>query len=697
MIYDEESVLCPPRLLLGMVLVFWGALVGHPVMGLVCAVLVECRHWTRVRWAVTPRGFVRAWHVTVVLMVLAAVLIWLDGIDSQGFFRFFRWLPVLLMPLALAQQFSREEKMPANTFSCFARRKMLSLMSQGRRVRVPLIHFGYPMMGLTLLSAAMGMEHDTPWFFPGAVVISAVGLWASRKQGERRSGAWVVALVMAAIVGFGGQLALLALRDLVMSHRFGGEGNEMTGMGPNHVSTQIGNLGDLKQSPEILWRLKPVSGRVPPLLRMATYNSYYRGFWRYGFHPGGQGWESDFRDMPTFGEGAFGEGRVVRREDVGQPLDEQLPQVNLRGGVKHHSMLPIPDGARTFYGLQARELDRNSLGTVRIAPEHAIADMRILWGEKRNIEADPWEPDLVVPANERETLAAVVAEHGLDAGTTAEKIAKLRVWFMHEFTYSRYLGINQPKESVAGPSAMSIFLTKQRKGHCEYFATATTLLMRQAGVPSRYSVGFSILERDPKRNEWVARGTHAHAWARVWFAEEGRWKDVDLTPPQWGGFDQQAPRSYQALLDAWQRLREDLLIWRSEPSNLSRVTAAVAGMGVLLTGWMVRRLVSSRQLTRKLRASSKVAPSMNSPLLDLEPLAAKWLGPRPDCQPLASWFAGLPAAVPDLSAPLDEALVLHRRARFDPLGLKAPESLRLIALAADLRKILKRPARKRRG
>ncbi len=694
MIYDEDAVLRPPRLLIGMTLVFWGGLVGQPVVGLICAVLLEGRNWTRLRWELMPRGFIRAWHLTVLLMVVAAALSWLDGIDSLGFFRFFRWLPVLLLPLALAQQFSREGRMPVNTFSYFARRKMAGLLRQGRRVRVALIDFGYPFICLTLLGAAMGMEHDTPWFFPGAVVIAAIGLWSSRKKSERRALAWVSALGVAAVVGFGGQLGLLALRDFVMSQRFGGEGNEMSGMGPNHVSTQIGSLGDLKQSPEILWRLKPISGRVPPLLRMATYNSYYRGFWRYGFHPDGTGWESDFRDMPSFGAGTFGEGRVVRREDVGQPLDERLPQVNLRGGVSYRSMLPIPDGVRTFYGLQARELDHNSLGTVRIAPEYPVADMRILWDEKRNIEANPWAPDLVVPVVEHDVLADIVAELGLDTGTTAERVAKLRVWFVREFTYSRYLGINQPKESVTGLTALNRFLTDHRKGHCEYFATATTLLMRQTGVPSRYAVGFSIVEEDPKRKEWVARGTHAHAWARVWFAEEGRWKDVDLTPPQWGRVEKPASRPQQALLDAWQRLREDLLIWRSQPGNLSRVTAGVAAVGVLLTGWMVCRLAGARQLTRKMIISEKRSPSASSPLLDLEPLAAKWLGPRPESQPLAPWLGGLPQTLPGLHPPLEEALALHRRARFDPLGLKAAESLRLIALAAELRKILKRPPRK---
>jgi hypothetical protein len=583
--------------------------------------------------------------------------------------------------------------MPLNTFSYFARRKLEATLAQGRRVRVVRIHVGYGILGLCLLSAALGMEEDTQWFFPGVVVLAAVSLWTARNRGERRSLAWVAALVMAAVVGFGGQWALLKLRDWTMAQRFGGGGTPTGNLGPNHVTTQIGNLGDLKQSQEILWRLKPVSGQVPPLLRLATYNSYFRGFWRYGIRPEGVSWEDDFRDMPTFGSGKSIDGRVTRREDVNRPLDDGLPEFNLRGAVKYQSLLPVPTGARTFVGLRALVLERNSLGTVRIAPEHPVADTRIQWGERRNLEVDPLAADLAVPVNERDVMAALVKELALNQGTTAEKVAKLRGWFFRDFTYSRYLSIRQPHEEAGMPSAVAIFLTEQRKGHCEFFATATTLLLREAGVPSRYAVGFAIVEEDPEHHEWVARGTHAHAWTRVWFAEEGLWKDVDLTPPQWLAVDNGAPRGQQDLLDAWQRLREDLLIWRTSPGNLSRVTAGVAGIAVLFLGWIAYRLAASRQLARPGKRHRAATPG--SPLEALEPLARRWLGERPASRPLAGWLTGLPAVLPGAAAPLDEALALHRRARFDPRGLDPPELARLAALASELRAVLNRRRKSR--
>ncbi|MBT8330725.1 MAG: transglutaminase-like domain-containing protein, partial [Deltaproteobacteria bacterium] len=42
------------------------------------------------------------------------------------------------------------------------------------------------------------------------------------------------------------------------------------------------------------------------------------------------------------------------------------------------------------------------------------------------------------------------------------------------------------------PKNIENFLTRSRSGHCEYFATATVLLLRQAGIPARYARGYSV-------------------------------------------------------------------------------------------------------------------------------------------------------------------------------------------------------------
>ena len=50
-------------------------------------------------------------------------------------------------------------------------------------------------------------------------------------------------------------------------------------------------------------------------------------------------------------------------------------------------------------------------------------------------------------------------------------------------------------------------------------AAASMALLRQVGVPTRYVTGFAAVETDPKSKQALLRGTHAHAWCRVWDAE----------------------------------------------------------------------------------------------------------------------------------------------------------------------------------
>ena len=61
---------------------------------------------------------------------------------------------------------------------------------------------------------------------------------------------------------------------------------------------------------------------------------------------------------------------------------------------------------------------------------------------------------------------------------------------------------------------LSRFLLKTRAGHCEYFATATVLLLRELGIPARYAVGYAVHETSRQRLRRALRD--AHAWCLVW-------------------------------------------------------------------------------------------------------------------------------------------------------------------------------------
>ncbi len=77
---------------------------------------------------------------------------------------------------------------------------------------------------------------------------------------------------------------------------------------------------------------------------------------------------------------------------------------------------------------------------------------------------------------------------------------------------------------------VSDFLFRVRRGHCEYFASATTLLLRSLGHPARLAVGFRGGDFLHSQGDYSFRGSHAHAWTEVFLAGVG-WVAYDATPP----------------------------------------------------------------------------------------------------------------------------------------------------------------------
>ena len=70
-------------------------------------------------------------------------------------------------------------------------------------------------------------------------------------------------------------------------------------------------------------------------------------------------------------------------------------------------------------------------------------------------------------------------------------------------------------------------------GHCEYFATTMTILLRKRSVPCRMVTGFLGHEwsggDDGGGSVLILRNNHAHAWVEVWDPKNG-WATVDPTP-----------------------------------------------------------------------------------------------------------------------------------------------------------------------
>ena len=72
------------------------------------------------------------------------------------------------------------------------------------------------------------------------------------------------------------------------------------------------------------------------------------------------------------------------------------------------------------------------------------------------------------------------------------------------------------------------FLFSTRRGFCEHYSSAFTVLMRAAGIPARVVTGYQGGEYNEVGDYLLVRQRDAHAWTEVWLDDTG-WTRVDPT------------------------------------------------------------------------------------------------------------------------------------------------------------------------
>ncbi len=106
----------------------------------------------------------------------------------------------------------------------------------------------------------------------------------------------------------------------------------------------------------------------------------------------------------------------------------------------------------------------------------------------------------------------------------SDRVAALREFLARHYQYSTVM------ENPRGLPALENFLFDERRGHCDFYATAAALLLREGGVPTRIAYGFVSQEVDPETGLVIIRDRHAHAWTELYLKDYG-WTLCDFTPP----------------------------------------------------------------------------------------------------------------------------------------------------------------------
>jgi transglutaminase-like putative cysteine protease len=676
------------RVPVGLALALWGWQAGWLPWAVGMGVLLGAASWSRWRFEIGQADFNRLWNLTTLLFLGVALYLFLarEGFASVGGIVgtpgerlegmrqisqtavvFLRWLPFVLYPFMAVHAWSRATELPWSTFSLYA---------QVRAVRAPggelpgwalrPIHPGQLYLALVLFSSCAGTDHPVG-YLPLFMGVLAWGLWPWR---SRRFGVavWVGMIVVLALVAVVTQRGLEGLRAVwqALENRLlqqAGEGrfDQLR----NH--TALGAVGRLKRSGRIVLRVRSADGMAPGLLREAVFNRFRGGIWA--------ATHREFTAVDAAVDGAL--WRLAEAPRRGRFLS--IARYTAQG----EAPLALPGDVLSVRDLPAPVVETNSLASARVRDGPPLALYTVEHGQGGGFDGAPEAEDSDVSSLgpvDRAVIDAVAGELGLAGCPPAEAVERVREYFAKGFSYRLW----QPRAPAGtNNTALTAFLRQSRAGHCEYFATATALLLRSAGVPTRYAVGFS--PQDRRGEAWLARGRDAHAWCLA--CVDGRWVDVDNTPGVW--------REREAALAGWWEGAGDWLsqawyrfaVWRQRGGNW-RIVVFAAGMAVLAwLGW--RQLRGSRW--RRTRAGSaagggrgRSAPGSDSEFLAVAARLERAHGERWRHETLKAWVRRLALDRTPQAGRLIEALRLHNRLRFDPRGLGVEERQRLRELSAAL-------------
>ncbi len=224
------------------------------------------------------------------------------------------------------------------------------------------------------------------------------------------------------------------------------------------------------------------------------------------------------------------------------------------------------------------------------------------------------------------------------------------------------------------------FLFEKKKGYCEYFASATAVLLRLQGIPARYVRGFTVREANRIGGHYVVREADAHAWVEAFVPGRG-WVEADATPAgeyeaAHGGIDRGglqalwawvsgrfaelralfAARAGSALVARLAEVARGLV--RGRPGLVTLTVALLAGSvdrpGA--SGPLVRKLRGRRRARRARPGARRPARARGAPRANRSPVDAA--RPSPAALPCASraprlhpaWCLAAHRCAPDPSA-----------------------------------------------
>jgi hypothetical protein len=602
------------------------------------------------RLELSQSDFNRVSDLCTLLFVGLAVYFFGANRSVQSILVLLQWLPVILLPLLIAQVYSTRDQYEISALFLMFRRRGDGQTQES----IISINLCYPYFGLCILSASAANVR-TYGFYAGLMILCSWALWTVRSK-RFSPLLWVALLALAGALGLAGQKGLHHLQGIVEQKTLGWFDELGRGHGDTYQArTAMGDIGTLKLSDRILFRVETGAGaNTTLLLREASFNAYRSSIW-FALH-------SRFKELRARSDG--------KTWELGSPshMDKTVAvYAPLRNGS---GLLKLPSGSHEITRLQVMKMARNRFGAVKVEQGPGLVEYRVRYHPGDSVDGPPDKIDLTLPEQEKSVIMKTARELGLPLKSPPDILKTLSAFFQNQFRYSLAQQRSESPETSIGR-----FLTESRAGHCEFFATATVLLLRAAGIPARYATGYSVEEFSRLENRHIVRSRHAHSWALVYL--DGVWRDFDTTPSSWVQVEAEDTALFQPLLDFWSFCMFKLSEWRWQESERS-ITRYIWWLLIPLFLLLAYRLYSRKRLTRVALGQGRAVRSVprqgtDSDFYLVERRLTELGYPRYSGETLSTWIRRIEETEPFLAGAgaLQPLLSLHYRYRFDPEGISS--------------------------
>jgi hypothetical protein len=289
-------------------------------------------------------------------------------------------------------------------------------------------------------------------------------------------------------------------------------------------SVELGQIGNIKQSDAVVMRVKMDRNRaeLPADLK-------WRGL-AFDYYDG-HAWK---RTYPIHGSIPV-QGRHYKLEDSTQGTN-WIHQIFFLEALSTNVIFATPKAlaVSTDVGLLLRDESENLY-----APRPPFKKMRY------SVVSDPIQPNPAnisdlrpIPSDILKTFTQVPPEDPRIEGLARQITKDFKDRYSKTLALERYLRSHYSYSLVLkgkphSQDPLASFLFDVRSGHCEYFASAMAIMLRQIGIPARLVNGFRMGEYNQLGNSWTVRQYNAHSWVEAYFPPYG-WIEFDPTPPDTG-------------------------------------------------------------------------------------------------------------------------------------------------------------------